>query len=106
MNLICAIDKETSAKKTYSKISEVLKAINKNNISHWLMPTQGFKLRAEINHFFDVNSIQGRIVFESDVIESLVRSVVDKIGIAFLPLVYVPKELEDKSLYSFGPKKG
>jgi DNA-binding transcriptional LysR family regulator len=53
-----------------------------------------------------VNSLKGDVVFESDVIESLTRSVVDKVGISFLPLIYVPKELEHKSLYSFGPKKG
>lgn len=27
-------------------------------------------------------------------------------GVAFLPLIYVPKELEHQSVYSLGPKQG
>jgi DNA-binding transcriptional LysR family regulator len=86
-------------------ISNALKVIEETGIYRWVVPPPGFKLRSEIDDFFEVNSLKGDVVFESDVIESLTRSVVDKVGISFLPLIYVPKELEHKSLYSFGPKK-
>jgi DNA-binding transcriptional LysR family regulator len=111
VNLICAVDNRTINLENRSlSIHSVLKALSQNksksDITQWVMPNTGFKLRSEINQFFEEKSIKGRIVFESDVMESLVRSAVDKIGIAFLPLIYVPKELEHKSLYSLGPKLG
>lgn len=74
--------------------------------ARWVVPSTSFKLRAEINEYIETKSLKGDIVFESDVIESLTRSVVDKVGVSFLPLIYIAKELENKSLYSFGPKKG
>ena len=70
------------------------------------MPSPRFKLRAEIDQFFEVNQLKGRIVFESDVIASLVRSVIDGIGIAFLPLLYVAREVREKSIRVIGPKNG
>lgn len=73
---------------------------------HWLMPSMRFKLRSEINHFFENHEIKGRIVFESDVLSSLVQSVVDDIGLAFLPLVYVKGELEKKSIRLLGSDEG
>lgn len=106
VNLICSINKKSPPRKRSLSITSVLKNIMENSVHQWVMPSTGFKLRSEINQFFEANSLKGRVVFESDVMESLTRSVVDKIGMAFLPLIYVPKELENKSLYSLGPKKG
>ncbi|MGZ3672180.1 MAG: LysR substrate-binding domain-containing protein, partial [Bdellovibrionota bacterium] len=59
-----------------------------------------------INQFFELNQLKGRIVLESDVIASLVRSVADEIGLAFLPLIYVAPEIRDKSIRVIGPKAG
>jgi len=72
----------------------------------WVMPSSRFKLRAEIDQFFELNQLKGRIVFESDVIASLARSVIDEIGLAFLPLLYVAREIREKSIRVIGPKKG
>lgn len=72
----------------------------------WVMPSSKFKLRAEIDRFFETNQLKGRIVFESDVMASLVRSVIDEIGLAFLPLLYVSREIREKSLRTLGPKSG
>lgn len=72
----------------------------------WVMPSSKFKLRAEIDQFFEANQLKGRVVFESDVMASLVRSVIDGIGMAFLPLLYVGREIRDKSLRALGPKNG
>lgn len=106
VNLICSNNKKISSLKKNLPIAELLKVIEQEKIADWIIPSQGFKLRSEINHFFEIHSIKGRITFESDVMESLTRSVVDKMGISFLPLIYVQKELEHKSVYSYGPKKG
>lgn len=74
--------------------------------TQWLMPSSRFKLRAEIDQFFDANQLKGRIVFESDVIASLVRSVIDEVGVAYLPLLYVAREIREKSIRAVGPKGG
>jgi LysR family transcriptional activator of nhaA len=106
VNLICSIVKKSPQKKRSSDIKGTLKRLSGESTTQWVMPNAGSKLRTEINQFFDEHSIKGRIVFESDVIESLTRSVVDKIGFSFLPLIYVPKELENRSIISIGPKAG
>lgn len=106
VNLVCTVNKKLSPQKRYISISSALSIIEEIGLHRWVVPSPGFKLRSEINDYFEANSLKGDIVFESDVIESLTRSVVDKVGISFLPLIYIPKELESKSIYSFGPKKG
>jgi DNA-binding transcriptional LysR family regulator len=106
VNLICPHNKSYPLKSKFSKIDTVLKVLDKNLIDQWVMPTQGSILRSETNIFLDLNSIKGRIVFESDVMETLTRSVVGKTGIAFMPSIFALKEIENNSLYSFGPKKG
>lgn len=74
--------------------------------AQWVLPSSRFKLRAEIDQFFEENDLKGRIVFESDVIASLVRSVVDEVGLAFLPLLYLAREIREKSLRILGPEGG
>jgi LysR family transcriptional activator of nhaA len=106
VNLICAADHLPSFKKMDLKAASSFNTLNQLKQICWVMPHQGSKLRSEINCFFENNDIKGRIVFESDVTESLTRSVVDDVGVAFLPLIYVSKEIEGHSAYALGPKKG
>ena len=106
VNLICTMNNKLSSLKRHMDISNALKEISGTTIPRWVVPSLGTKLRSEINDFFEANSLKGDLIFESDVIESITRSVVDEIGISLLPLIYIPKELEHKSIYSFGPKKG
>jgi DNA-binding transcriptional LysR family regulator len=106
MNLICSLDKDLSPLQRCMNISNTLKSIYGTSAPRWVAPSVGTKIRTEINDFFEANSLNGDFVLESNVIESITRSVVDEVGTSFLPLVYVPKELENKSIFSFGPKKG
>ncbi len=106
VNLVFTSDKAIFQELESTDIATTLETLTGSRVCEWVMPSAGSKFRTEINKFFEKKSIKGRIVFESDVIESLIRSVVDKIGIAFLPIVYLPKELENKSLNSYGPKCG
>jgi LysR family transcriptional regulator, transcriptional activator of nhaA len=76
------------------------------NISEWVVPSTKFKLRAEIDQFFENNELKGRRVIESDMIASLVRAVSDGIGMGFFPLLYIAKELRGKTVRLLGPKKG
>ncbi len=106
VNLVCTVNKRLSPQKRRLNILKALDAIQGNGLYQWVVPSTGFKLRSEINDFLEKNSLKGDIVFESGVMESLARSVVDKVGISFLPLIYIPRELKSKALYSFGPKGG
>lgn len=87
-------------------VNAVIKTIQGGEDAQWLMPSSRFKLRAEIDQFFEINQLKGRIVVESDVIASLVRSVADGIGLAFLPLLYVAREIRENSVRVIGPKNG
>lgn len=95
----------TSGKRTFTA-SEAVKGIVGGEDAQWLMPSSRFKLRAEIDQFFEANQLKGRIVFESDLISSLVRSVIDEIGLTFLPLIYVSREIREKAVRVIGPKAG
>ncbi|MGE3975414.1 MAG: LysR family transcriptional regulator [Bdellovibrionales bacterium] len=83
-----------------------IKEIMRENIFEWIMPSNKFKLRSEIDRFFEENELEGRIVLESDVMASLIRSVSDGIGVGFFPLLYLDKEVRGKSLRLLGPKGG
>jgi LysR family transcriptional activator of nhaA len=104
--LTCSSKWKVNSNKRSLDVAAVIKAIKGGEDAQWLMPSSRFKLRAEIDQFFEVNQLKGRIVFESDVIASLVRSVIDGIGIAFLPLLYVAREIREKSVRVIGPKNG
>ena len=103
--LICSSGWKLRSNTKNLKASAALKEIIGGEDAQWLMPSSRFKLRAEIDQFFDSNLLKGRIVFESDVISSLVRSVIDEVGLAFLPLLYVAREIREKSVRVIGPKE-
>lgn len=104
--LTCSNKWKMGTHKRNVNVAEVVKSLEGEDGAQWLMPSSRFKLRAEIDHFFELNELKGRIVFESDVIASLVRSVVDGIGFAFLPLLYVAREIREKSVRVIGPREG
>ncbi len=104
--LTCSTKWKMKSNKKNLKVTAAINAIEGGDGVQWLMPSTRFKLRSEIDRFFEGNELKGRIVFESDVIASLVRSVVDGIGVAFLPLLYVAREIREKSVRVIGPREG
>lgn len=105
VDLIYASKKLPKSIKQTNLVSAI-KALSKDGVAQWVMPHPSFKLRSETDQFFEKNLMKGRLVFESDVVESLIRSIIDNFGIGFLPSIYVPNEIAEKSLNRFGPKKG
>jgi LysR family transcriptional regulator, transcriptional activator of nhaA len=104
--LTCSRNWKIRSKTGTLKAADALKEIIGGEEAQWVMPSSRFKLRSEIDSFFETNDLKGRIAFESDVMASLVRSVIDEIGVAFLPLLYIAKEIREKSLRVIGPKGG
>ena len=106
VGLICPSHWKTPSDVEDMTAVDVLNHIMGGAYAEWLMPAPRFKLRGEIDQLFEKHQLKGRIVFESDVIASLVRSVIDEIGLTFLPLVYVAREVREKSIKVISPKKG
>jgi len=104
--LVCSSRWKMRSKGKNLNATAAIDEIIGGDFAQWVMPSAKFKLRAEIDQFFETNELKGRIVFESDVMASLVRSVIDEIGLAFLPLLYIGREIREKSLRVLGPKDG
>ncbi len=63
-----------------------------------VLPTHQLKLRFETDVFLQKYHICDAGVFENDILSAVVRATVEGIGIAFLPRVYIEKELSSGSL--------
>jgi LysR family transcriptional regulator, transcriptional activator of nhaA len=106
VGLICSTGWKAPLKPNRLKSASAIQEMVGGTEAQWVMPSSKFKLRSEIDRFFELHELKGRIVFESDVVASLVRSVSDEIGFSFLPLLYVSRELREKSIRVLGPKEG
>lgn len=104
--LVCSKQWKTRSKGDRQKSASAISEMVGGKEAQWVMPSSKFKLRYETDRFFEGQELKGRIVFESDVMASLVRSVIDEIGFAFLPLLYVAREIREKSIRILGPKEG
>jgi LysR family transcriptional activator of nhaA len=80
--------------------------ITKKNPVQWVLPHQKLRLRTEATAFMEKQKMSGHIALESDVMASLVRAVVDGIGIGFLPLPYVQPFIKQERLKIHGPRSG
>lgn len=93
----------------FSNTTDNKKAIeelkNCNDIQ-WVLPSNHFQLRSQIDKFFDENGIDKRIVFESDSFAALVRSVHNELGFSFIPLLHVAGEIKANYLKRIGAPAG
>lgn len=77
---------------------------NENNI---ILPGKKTILRDETEDYLSrLPKNQYRPIIESDFISSVVRSVIDGYGIAFLPVSYMNEPMEQGLVTRAGPKKG
>lgn len=70
------------------------------------LPIEGFKLRKEVNSFLKKLDKDFEIVFESNILASVVRATSENLGASFLPLSYVKREISNSLLIAIGPKEG
>lgn len=106
VSLVCSSRLKKRPKIENQDSASAISEIVQGKEAQWVMPSSKFKLRSEIDRFFEQHELKGRIVFESDVMGSVVRSVIDEIGFAFLPRLYMARELREKSLRVLGNKEG
>ncbi len=79
-----------------------LQRVLKSSNLFLVLPTHKLKLRYETDVFLQKFGISDVGVFESDILAAVVRAVVEGVGIAFLPSMYVEKEIKQKKLIILG----
>jgi DNA-binding transcriptional LysR family regulator len=70
------------------------------------VPSSRLKLREEIDSFLSKDSGGHAITFESDHLATMIRAIIDDIGVGFAPLPYMSREVAKGELIIFGPKEG
>jgi len=103
VSLVCSRQLKIQPQKNIES-SALIKELGET--TDWILPSQGLQLRSEISQFLGEDKIKGRIVFESDMITMILQSVNNGMGVAFLPLLYIPKNIRDKTVRIIGPKDG
>lgn len=92
--------------KDYIKKPEILKNFFNDENVQWIIPSHENKFRKEIDKFFDQNNVSRKVAFESNSNDSLVHAVIDEIGIAFFPVIYVSQLIRQNILQMIGHKDG
>ncbi len=85
---------------------EVIDELLRSKDVQWVLPSSQIELRSQVDRFLDSNKINKRIVFESDSISALVRSVHNELGFSFLPLMHIANEIKGKYLKRLGSPEG
>jgi DNA-binding transcriptional LysR family regulator len=83
-------------------IPKIIKGLGKG----LAVPTSRLKLREEIEAFMSKEKENQPITFESDTIATIVRAIIDEIGVGFVPLAYISREVTKGEIIIFGPKDG
>ena len=87
---------------TSRDISKIVKGLSRG----FSFPSSRLKLREEIDEFLAAEKETPPITFESDTLATVIRSVIDDIGMGFLPLAYISREVTKGEIIIFGPKEG
>lgn len=67
---------------------------------------ESFILRTETDYYLSKIDCKNKIIFESGNLAAIARSIHEGIGVGFLPIIYVLKDLKDSNLYSYMPQGG
>lgn len=59
-----------------------------------VLPSGELRFRHEVDEFISKNRVEKRIVFESNIMASISRAIVDGMGVGFLPLAYVAEPIK------------
>lgn len=70
-----------------------------------ILPSAKLKLRQEIDLYLQGKRMNMHLIFESDMLASMSRLIVDGMGVAFLPLPYIEKDLKKNNLVVFPSTK-
>jgi LysR family transcriptional activator of nhaA len=91
--------------------TKILNSANPGNLlkaleQDLIQPTEELLLGFETKAFLKNLGIKPHIAISSNILACLVRSVQEHVGAAFLPVLYVNKEIRKGSLFAYGPQNG
>lgn len=71
-----------------------------------ILPSEGLKLRSEIDMFLMKHKIRQDVVFESNILACLTEAIRNKVGCGFMPVAYVYEDIKKNKLSIYGPENG
>ena len=83
----------------------LLEALKKSS-NHLALPNGTLRLRQESDLFLQKKKIKFNLVFETDILASIIRSVIDGVAAGLLPLPYVLKEVRQGLVKVISPPEG
>ena len=83
-----------------------LKKFLKNYNDGAIIPIDSFKLRTETELFLSDINQNIDIVFESGNLSANIRAIIENVGIGFMPILYVIKEINSAKLSYIMPNEG
>ncbi len=85
-----------------AKAANLFKALEQD----LLLPTDDLLLGIETKLFLKEAELKPHVSVRSNILACIVRSVHESVGAAFLPTLYVKKEIKNASLFVYGPQNG
>ena len=70
------------------------------------LPSTRLKLREEIDLFLNRDNEPYPIAFESDNLATVVRAIIDDVGVGFAPTAYMAREMSSGEITIYGPRGG
>ena len=83
-----------------------IKSYLKSNEINLVGAIESFVLRTETDYFLSKNDCRNNVVFESGNIAATSRAISEGIGVGFLPILYVIKDIKSSNLFSYMPSGG
>src|SRR5665213_3010217 len=71
----------------------------------FILPSSTLKLRQEVDVFLQAKGIRPHMLFESDIVSSVIRNVCDGLGVGFAPIPYIKSEIKDGLLRVYQPNE-
>lgn len=71
----------------------------------FILPANTLKLRQEADLFLQKMGVRPHLIFESDILASVIRNVCDGLGVGFFPIPNVRDEIEDGLLRVYPPNE-
>jgi LysR family transcriptional activator of nhaA len=102
---VALLGKDKNILKIGSSIKNV-KSYFKTNDVKLITSIESFLLRTETDYFLSKNDCKSNIVFESGNLAASARALSEGIGVGFLPVSYVMKDIKTSNLYSYMPPGG
>jgi LysR family transcriptional activator of nhaA len=106
MPVVLAFNQNGKFKKLSAATTANFRTLSRDLKVVWAMPQKNMRLRKETDAFFERHRFNPDIVFESDVLATVVRAVADDVGVAFLPKPYLRTYTPLETVRSVGPSEG